>query len=190
MIRKAILLLLVLLSVITCDWSESGNELEHYPFEIRFDTQKDEMGQAFLSFTIDLDSGKYYVSPHSGGFHQRLIFSLEETDSLFLLGDLVEYPKTYNDYDSLSDKEGRFVREKTTFLQRMTVSSQNNFKVSGLIWLGMLPGEQPFEINFILSQQSGKLEIENIKRKVSDYPSFWDNKRLDTPKDSLSYIKF
>ncbi len=181
MIKKPLLSVLVLASLTTCYSPEYQHSEEGKHFEITFDLDQGKNEEATLTFKIAPDSGYYFVSPHSEGFHQRLIFSIEDTDSLLLLGALIEYPETREEYDSLSDKQGRFARESTTYRQNLTIDSQNDFEVSGLIWLEMRPNLQPYEIRFIVSNKSGQLMVEDISISTSDYPTFWDKKRVDIP---------
>lgn len=134
-----------------------------------------------LTFEMAIDSGYYFVSPHSEGWHQRLIFSIEDTDSLLLAGELIELPRTWEEYDYLSGKVGNFVRKNTTYSQNLKVDTQNDFEVVGLIWFEMRPNCQPYEIRFVISNKSGKLMIEEKSISTSGYPIFWDKKRVDIP---------
>lgn len=179
MIRSTLLSAIVFFSFIACNSPKYQHSDESTHFEITFDINQGENAKASLIFEIALDSGYYFGSPHSKGHHQRLIFSIENTDSLLLDGELIEYPKTREEYDYLSDKQGKFVRVKTTYSQNLTIGSQNDFEVLGLVWLAMLPSYQPYEINFTITNKSGQLMVENISISTSDYPTFWDKKRVD-----------
>lgn len=180
--NKSIVVVLTLLSLTACypsQYEHTTDEGKH--FEITFDIDQEKNREASLSFEVAIDSGHYFVSPHSEGFHQRLIFSIEDTDSLLLTSELIEYPLTSEEYDKLSDKKGKFVRENTTYKQHLIINAQNDFEVSGLIWLEMLPNGQPYEIRFVVSNRSGKLMIEETSTLTSGYPTFWDKKRVDIP---------
>jgi hypothetical protein len=170
-----------LFSLSTCDSPQHKHSNEGRHFEITFDIDQEKNGEASLTFEIAVDSGYYFVSPHSEGFHQRLIFSIENSDSLLLNGQLNEYPKTWEEYDKLSDKLGRFVRENTAYNQNLTIGSKNDFEVSGLIWLEISPNGQPYEIRFVITNRSRKLMIEKKSISSSGYPTFWDKKRVDIP---------
>lgn len=179
--KKSILTVLTLLGLITCDSSHPSDSGEDLSFQITFDVDQRKNGEASLSFEIAIDSGHYFVSPHSEGFHQRLIFSIQDTDSLLLDGELIEHPKSLDEYDNLTDKQGKFVRENTTYSQSLIINSPTDFEVTGLIWLGMLPESQPYEVRFIIYNRSGKLVVEKTSTVTSDYPTFWDKKRVDIP---------
>ena len=181
MMKKSIIAVLTLLSLTACYSSQYQDSDEGRHFEITFDIDQEKNGEASLTFEFTIDSGYYFVSPHSEGFHQRLIFSIEDTDSLLLNGELIEYPLAREEYDKLSDKQGKFVRENTTYNQNLIIGSQNDFEVSGLIWLEMRPNCQPYEIRFVVSNRSGKLMIEKTSTSTSSYPTFWDKKRFDIP---------
>tara|TARA_R110002050_G_scaffold109799_2_gene221497 strand:- start:18077 stop:18637 length:561 start_codon:yes stop_codon:yes gene_type:complete len=181
MIKKSILAVLVIFSLTTCVSPQYQQTDEGRHFEITLGIDQEKNGEASLTFEIALDSGYYFVSPHSEGFHQRLLFSIEDTDSLLLNSELIENPKTKEEYDKESGKVGNFVRVKTTYLQKLIIGSQNDFEVSGLIWLAISPIHQPYEIRFVISNRSGKLMIEKKRISTSGYPTFWDKKRVDIP---------
>ena len=177
---KYILRTLILLSISSCYTSEYSVSDESKHFEIDFTIEQNENMEGILTFDIKLDSGYYFVSPHSQGIHQRLIFSIENTDNILLNGNLIEHPTSLEEFDQLSEKKGKFVRENTVYKQKLTIKSGNDFDVSGLIWLEIRPNCQPYEISFIISNKSGKLKVENSKLIASGYPTFWDMKRIDT----------
>lgn len=152
-------------------------EEEH--FDIKFEIEEMQNEQYSLIFTFELDSGYYFVSPNSNAHHQVLIFSIEDTDSLLMNGVLIESPRTFEEYDVLSNKGGEYVRETTKYYQDLMVNSENDFEVSGLIWFELLPTCQPYEIEFIISHSSGKLEVSKTSTTTSSYPTFWDKKRVD-----------
>lgn len=183
--KKSTLAVLTLLSLTACYSPQYQQSDEERHFEITFDIDQEENGEASLTFEVTVDSGYYFVSPHSEGFHQRLIFSIENTDHLLLNGELIEYPLTEEEYDKLSDKEGKFVRENTTYNQNLIINAQNDFEVSGLIWLEMRPYNHPYETSFVVSNKSGKLMIEKTSTSTSGYPTFSDKKRLDIPSNKV-----
>ena len=156
---------------------EQVKETKH--FDILFDVEEQGSGVYNLNFTVELDSGYYFVSPHSNGHHQRLLFSIENTDSLILDGELSEFPRTFEEYDDLSGKLGRYARETTKYSQNLKINTENDFELSGLIWFEVRPICQPYEIEFTISCQSGKLEVSKKGEILSNYPTFWDLKRVD-----------
>jgi hypothetical protein len=181
MMKKLIIAVLTLLSLAACNSSQHQHLDEDRHFETTFDIVQEKNGEASLTFKVAIDSGYYFVSPHSEGFHQRLRFSIEDTDGLLLNGELIEYPLTLEEYDNLSDKQGKFAWKNTTYIQNLIIGSQNDFEVSGLIWLEMLPNSQPYEVRFVVSNKSGKLTIEKTSTSTSGYPTFYDKKRVDIP---------
>ncbi|MFK8045935.1 MAG: hypothetical protein AB8B72_10605, partial [Crocinitomicaceae bacterium] len=150
-------------------------------FNVSFAIEEAETGEMTLVFEITTDSGYYFVSPHSEGLLQRLIFSTANTEYLSLTGELVERPLTWQEVDGRSGKKGRFVRKQTTYYQSINVKTETNFNVAGLIWLEILPSNQPYEVGFLVSKQAGKLTVEKISIQESSYPTFSDKKRLDVP---------
>ncbi|MFK8036698.1 MAG: hypothetical protein AB8B74_00280 [Crocinitomicaceae bacterium] len=180
MIKKIIVGVFILPCLVACHSSQHKHSNNRH-FEITFRIDQEKNREASLIFEIALDSGYYFVSPSSDGFHQRMIFSIEDTDNLLLNGKLIEFPLPWDEFDKLSDKQGKFVRENTTYKQNVIMGSQNNFEVSGLIWLEMHPDYQPYEIRFVVSNTSGKLVVEETSTTASGYPTFSDKKRVDTP---------
>ncbi|MCH2232545.1 MAG: hypothetical protein MK105_19565 [Crocinitomicaceae bacterium] len=86
-----------------------------------------------LLYKIELEEGNYFGSPFSKGHHQIMRFSIEHTDSLELVNELKEFPPSYEQFDSLSNKLGNFVYIPTTCTQRLNLNTQNDFSVKGLI---------------------------------------------------------
>lgn len=186
MINNSVSYLLPLICLIISCTPPIEDSAANRHFEINFEIHQQNDEMAALTFELVPDPEYYLVSPHSEGFHQRLIFSIENNDQLLLDGDLIEAPKTEREYDKLTDKEGSFVREPTTYKQNLIVNTQNDFEVDGLIWLEILPNGQAYEIHFVLSYRSRKLSIKHVRISTSDYPSFWDKKKLDLPKTSTT----
>lgn len=177
---KYVILPLLLLFILGCVSKPAQLvQSEQSHFEISFKVDNANQENPILSFSIDLDTGFYYVSPYSEGFHQRLLFSLEKSGSLELKGELLESPRSIWEYDEFSKKEGLFVRTSTTYSQELYIHSSNDFKIKGLIWLGLLPINQPYEVNFNLSYASEELQVKDVRTTPSTYPTFYDNKRLD-----------
>lgn len=181
MMKKSIILILTFFCLAACYSPRYQASDEGIHFGVSFEIDQEKNGEASLTFEITLDSGYYFVSPHSEGFHQRLVFSMEDTDSLLLDGELIEYPLASEEYDKLLDKQGKFVRKNITYNQNLIIGSQNDFVVSGLIWLEMRPNCQPYEIRFVVSNSSGKLMVEKTSTSFSTYPTFWDRKSVDIP---------
>ena len=90
----------------------------------------------------------------------------------------MEIPQSQEAYDQVSDKEGNFVRQDTRYRQEFTIHSQDDFEVPGLIWLEIRPDCQPYEIRFVIAQQSQQLRVDHVEISASSYPTFWDKKVL------------
>ena len=181
MTTKYLITILTLLGLVACHSPQPQGVEEDKPFDITFDVEQEENDAASFTFAIALDTGYYIVSPYSTGHHQRLIFSIEDTDNLLLNGELIEAPLAIQEYDQLSDKEGKFVRKNTTYTQHLTIGSHDDFEVAGLIWLELRPDCLPYEVRFTISNKAGKLIVKQTSISLADYPTFWDKKRVDMP---------
>ncbi|MBD3638602.1 MAG: hypothetical protein HUJ25_14710 [Crocinitomicaceae bacterium] len=182
--KTSLIAILLAVVFVACDSPQDKEETtdKNY-FEITFGIDQEKNEEATLTFEIALDSGYYFLSPHTEGLGQRLLFSVLDTDNLLLDGELEEYPKPREEFDELTGKQGKFVRKNTTYNQNLIVNSSDDFEVSGLIWLEILPVYQPYQVSFVISHKSGELEIEEISTSVTGYPTFWDKKRIDIPID-------
>jgi hypothetical protein len=176
--KNMIYLLCILPAIVSCQSNDTNQDNERH-FDISIAIKKLSSNQISLHFTIDLDTGYYYVSPHTNGHHQRLIFSIEKSNALIYSGDLMETPAARESYDEISNKSGKFVRKKTEYQQLLDLPSSDDFSVKGMIWLEIRPVLQPYEIHFNIQQKNGILTIDNLQIILSDYPTFFDNKRLD-----------
>lgn len=178
MIKKLTSYLLILLCFAGCHPTEYQASDENRHFDIAFDIQQNNSGVASLTFDLSPDVDYYFVSPHSKGHHQLLRFSMEDSQLLSFNGALIESPPTQEEYDELSDKQGSFVRQKTRYRQKLTIHSQDDFEVPGLIWFEIRPDCQPYEIRFVVVQQAQQLRVDRIEISTSGYPTFWDKKVL------------
>ena len=176
--KHLLFFILILTVFVSCQSNEIQHDNERH-FDISFGIESISSDKLKLQFTIELDSGYYYVSPFTNGHHQRLIFSIENSNKLSYHGDLVESPAVRESYDEVSQKSGKFVRQNTEYQQLLDLSTSDDFSIKGMIWLEIRPTCQPFEIHFLICQKNGVLAIDNLQIILSEYPTFIDNKRLD-----------
>lgn len=157
--------------------SKTVNDVLDYPFqtkkviakafEINLDIDKSNDTQYSLTVDFKLDKGSYIISPFSkDDFY--LPFSIAINESKFIQpGQLLEAPITVEELDTIINKQVRFVRENTTFTQNIKVLNQDDFEVTGLIEFLIEPQCIPYDVEFVISKNSGKLNVEKTKTYIS-----------------------
>lgn len=121
-----------------------------------------------LVSTIDLAEGSYIISPLSkDSFYLPYTHTISKNDSVMPIADLVEFPESVVELDSLIEKKVRLVRTKTVFTQAYKILQQENFIVKGLIEFLVEPSCIPYDLTFDIKNQSGVLTIENEKLIIS-----------------------
>ena len=139
-----------------------------FPFDLQL--QLDEVENNFynLSVAIELDSGSYIISPFSKD-STYLHFSIAMEDNRYLIADetLLEIPSSVEEFDPILNEPVKFVRVNTTYKQQIKVLSQENFQVAGLIEFLVEPSCIPYDIEFVLSSQVGKLNVKKTKTFIS-----------------------
>ncbi|WP_109098268.1 hypothetical protein [Aquimarina sp. AU58] len=135
-----------------------------YALVLKIDTT--DKGEPHFIVSIDLYDKSYFVSPHSNGnFLGRFNLSLDETKHLTMKDSIIEFPKSLESYDPFSGRQVNFVKRNTTYTQKLTIDSQKDFEVTGLIKFVIEPRCTMEKVKFVISQRSGVLSVE--KRQVS-----------------------
>ncbi|WP_074407393.1 MULTISPECIES: hypothetical protein [Aquimarina] len=130
-----------------------------YALALKTDTT--DKGEQRLIVSIDLYDKSFFVSPHSNGnFLGRFNLSLDETKHLTMKDSIIEFPKSLESYDSFSGRQVNFVKRNTTYTQKLTIDSQKDFEVAGLIKFVIEPRCTMEKVKFVISQRSGVLSVE------------------------------
>jgi len=147
------------------------------PFDIDFEIVQGS-GQYYLITILDLEKDAYVISPHSqDGVYGNVDISIEKTIYLKMEGKPRETPKSVEEIDSVLDSPVRFIREKTIFKQKISVTSPEDFEVSGLVWFVVEPSCVPHDIEFTISYHSGMMSVKKTKTAISaDYQRMYLNK--------------
>ncbi|PKV53117.1 hypothetical protein ATE84_5252 [Aquimarina sp. MAR_2010_214] len=136
-----------------------------YALALKIDTT--DKNEHSLIVSIDLYDKAFFVSPHSNGnFLGRFALSLDETKSLVMKDSIIEFPKSLESYDPFSDRWVNFVKRNTTYTQKLTIDSQKDFEVFGLIKFVIEPRCTMEKVKFVISQRSGVLSIEELDRST------------------------
>lgn len=144
-------------------------QIEVKPFDI--DVQIDKRGndQYDLIVTIELENGNYVISPYSEDeTYGHFEISLAETSNFILLDQLLEVPNSVEEYDPVLKRQVKFVRETTSYTQRIRLASQDNFVVSGLIEFVLEPSCVPYDVEFVITYHSEAMNVKKTKTAISE----------------------
>lgn len=136
-----------------------------YTLMLKIDTT--DKNEESLVVSIDLYDKSYFVSPHSNGnFLGRFKLSLEKTKHLTMKDSIIEFPKSLESLNPWGDGKVNFVKRNTTYTQKLTIDSQEDFEVTGLIKFVIEPRCTMEKIKFVISQRSGILSVEKRQRST------------------------
>jgi hypothetical protein len=138
------------------------------PFDIQLDMEKLGGSEYELAVAIKLNKGDYIVSPFStDGIYATFSLAIPKTSYLKVNKTLSEKPESLPEIDPIINKPVRFVRVNTTYKQKIEVTKEEDFEVSGLIELLLEPRCVPYDVEFKLSYKSGKLIAKKTKISIS-----------------------
>lgn len=138
---------------------------ETFDIDLQLDELKD--GKYNLGVTIKLDGESYVVSPYSeDSIYGHFNISIPETAHFVIENDLLEIPNSVREFDPIIEMPVNFVRENTTYRQQIKVLSKDDFEVTGVIWFLLEPICIPYEVEFVLSHRSGKMEVKKTKTGI------------------------
>lgn len=124
-------------------------------------------------FLIDLklDSGNYIISPFSkDNFYMPFSLVLDKNTHLHIDQAILEIPKSKIELDTIINLPVRFIRTNTQFIQKVNVRTSDDFEVLGKVEFLIEPSCIPYSIDFMISQQDGKMAIK--KTKTGFHPSY------------------
>ena len=150
------------------DTFKNGYNINEQAFDVQF--QIDQIGgdQYNLVATILLDDGAYIVSPFSkDSTYGHFYFTIEDTKYLISDNQLLEIPKSVEEYDPIIEAPVNFVRVNTTYQQKLKLINQEDFEVAGLVEFLLEPICIPYDVEFKLTYQNGKMKVEKTKTVIS-----------------------
>lgn len=137
------------------------------PYTLTLEMDTTDKNEHSLIVSIDLHDKSFFVSPHSNGnFLGRFALSLDETKNLVMKDSIVEFPKSLESLDPWSEGWVNFVKRNTTYTQKLTIDSQKDFEVAGLIKFVIEPRCTMEKVKFVISQRSGVLSVEKLHTSV------------------------
>ncbi len=170
------LFILSLLTLLSCGQANEEKEVaveaidnsskieEETDFNVSFEIKKIDDKHFNLVTSIELDKGCHVISPYSPDtilLPVNLIITENETFTLD--STLIEYPISTTEYDSLLETNVNYVRENTSYTQRINLNTQQDFEVNGQVELLIEPRCIPYQIDFTISNASGELTVSKTK---------------------------
>jgi hypothetical protein len=133
-------------------------------FKVSFQLEKVDDEHYNLIAAINLDSGCYVISPYSpDSIFLPFELSIPENNYITTDSTLTELPTTTEEYDSIAELQVKYAKVNTTYTQKLILHSQDDFQVEGKIGLLIEPSCVPYQIDFVLSNQSGELTVTKTK---------------------------
>ncbi|MCF8258801.1 MAG: hypothetical protein K9J06_14700 [Flavobacteriales bacterium] len=134
------------------------------PYTLTLRTEESAQGGYRLVTHVALDSGSWFVSPYSAqGYQGYFNVSLKENDSLHL-GTFIEMPRSVPQRDKWQGGMSNFVEQNTSYSYDMTVNSEEDFKILGMVRFVIEPKCTLEEIPFSISHQSGELMVQKYPK--------------------------
>ncbi len=137
------------------------NNKNPYDINLKLDSSENEV----YHFIIDmhLNNGAYFVSPNSKReFSGVFKVILNKNDKLEAIGNLEEHPLSVEEDDPHPYVNGKvnWVRQNTTYTQKMKIKTNKDFSVNGVIQFTIEPRCTLEKIPIVIFQQNGKLKFE------------------------------
>ena len=130
------------------------------PFNVVFDLEQQD-AEYLLKVTMQLEEGSYYASPHSNNDFLGLFnIELDQEVELVLLDEWLESPRSVEEFDEIARCNVNWVREETTYSNKIAVNNPNDFKVGGTVSFVVEPSCNRYEVTFDLIQETGNLRVE------------------------------
>lgn len=116
-----------------------------------------------LVIDMELNNGAHFVSPNSKrNFKGKFTVTFENAPHIKLIDGLIEYPLTVEEHDDHPFVNGKvnWVRENTTYTQKIKVKTNKDFTVNGFIQFTIEPRCTLEKIPIVIFQDRGKLKFE------------------------------
>ena len=140
--------------------------VNHEDYTIHFSLEKGADEQHILIVSMELHNDSYYVSPNSKrDFKGKFRGDFGTSESIEFYGDFVETPLSAEEFDPHPFVRGtiNWVREDTTYKQRLLLKTQENFQVYGRIIFTIEPRCTLEQIPFSIVYDDGELVFVEVK---------------------------
>lgn len=134
------------------------------PYQLNIDIEKAEENSYTMVTAIELAEGAHIASPFSNNNWKGLFnISIDDSNNLRIDSTLIETPRSTEEIDSFSGGPVNWIRENTIYQQKLSVLTDSDFEVSGLIQFTIEPRCTLEKTPFTLSYHAGELKIRKIK---------------------------
>jgi len=176
-IPEYFLLLLCFTFITSCSEQKESNETNKHanyfdpiineePYNLQLKLDKLEDGVLVMNIVLELGEDCFTISPHSeGDYTGKFHFAFEDNQMLKMSDSLIESPPSVEGIDPWEGGPVRYVKENTTYTQKLIITEEEDFEVSGIIQFTIEPRCTFEEIPFLISRKSGELRIEKISNK-------------------------
>jgi len=143
-------------------------------FDISLQIEEVENDNYFLSAALTLDSGAYVISPFSQDTsYGHFDMSIEDSDNLIPDGGLIESPRSVAEYDPILEMPVNFVRKNTVYKQKLSLDTDDDFEVSGMVFLLIEPKCAPYEVKFKIAYHEGEMRVQKTSTSTTKEYQKW-----------------
>lgn len=139
---------------------------KYYNYNLYFKIETTENNTQHLVVSIELKRGSHFISPHAKReFKGKLSISLASYDKLAFKEDLIETPRSIEEFDPHPFVNGlvNWVRVNTTYKQELNILSKDDFEVSGKVRFTIEPRCTLKEIPFTIYSKNGVMIVKYPK---------------------------
>lgn len=144
------------------------NLLLQYPFTpsnksytLDMQIEEDSNGDFYIVSTIDFLNGTYLASPFSKhDFKGKFLLQMDPDAAATLSKEITETPKSVETIHENGVGSVNWVKEKTTYRQKINFPTDYNYSCSGKLTFTIEPACTFEEITFVLKYADGKLQIQ------------------------------
>ena len=145
-----------------------ASKIVEKPFDISLKLDQTKSDSITLVIELKLKNGSFIISPFSkDSIYGNLNISFTESSQLLPSNSILEIPKSIKEFDPIIDEQVNFVRENTTYKKDLRILTKNDFEVTGLIDFVLEPICIPYDVKFVISQKTGKVEIKKMRTSIS-----------------------
>ena len=133
------------------------------PYELKLDLHQLNNKTYDLEIKMLLNHNSYYVSPNAKrDFSGKFTFFVDPTNFFILKNNLIETPLSKEEYDSHPFVDGwvNWVRENTSYIQKLEITTSEDFEVRGFIRFTIEPRCTLEKIPLIIKRKNGVLKFE------------------------------
>jgi len=174
-VNRIFTLIILGLGIVLTDASCQNNtanakDKNQFPFDVQLQLEKLENNNYNLLVTIDMEKGSYIISPSSpDSFYMHFDIFFEKNKNFIVDKELLEIPKSLPEIDPVLNTPVHFVREKTVYKKKFELMTKSDFEEKGMVEFLLEPSCIPYNIEFVLANNSGAFIIKNIHEKIHPY---------------------